>query len=139
MSDDPVGRARRLAADVRRRVHLAAMRGDTEALRAALAELYDPQASPLRATGDVNRPAAFAPMVEAFALVSRGGDEALTDEMRLNVRHTYRSFGLTEDEHDAIVAEVEKRAHSPGDDGPWCVDTCLAGTVRPDRWRSRLE
>ena len=126
------------AAAVRRKaLHRAIAAHDLEAMRTALHELYVDDASPLKAAGaDVKRAEAYAPVVEA-AVLSRvhAAGSALHREMMLNLKHTHAAFGLSADEHELVVAQIDGLDDDDADPHAvdWCAGTCLHGRVKPFR------
>lgn len=131
MSENP---ARVAAAQKRLEMHRAVAAGDETQLRRAMNELYDLEASPLLPSGDVKRAAAFAPIVEAWILASVF-DSALRNEMALNVLHTYKSFGLAEEDYERMYDELQLFMDKPTDLATkvWCAETPLEGLVKPAR------
>jgi hypothetical protein len=135
----------REAARRRKDLHRAIAQRDVQRMRRSIHELYVDEESPLRRLGEVKRVETYAPLVEATILArayARG--TALDKEMRLNFRHTHASFGLSRDDHDRIVAQIEEMedggAGGASDDpiggrqdAEWCDGTPLHGRVKPRR------
>lgn len=144
--------ARTDAAHKRMRMHKAVATCDLEALREAINELYDPQTSPLAGAG-MKSVRAYAPMIEA-AILARifAPGSAVQREMDLNLKHTRKSFGITDDEYASILDQLDTVAGDDSDDSDsepedavqckrssactstdWCVGTSLHGKVKPAR------
>ena len=145
--------ARTDAAHKRMRMHKAVATCDLDALRAAINELYDPKTSPLAGSG-MKTVRAYAPMIEA-AILARifAPGSAVQKEMDLNLKHTRKSFGITDDEYASILDQLSTATRpesdsdsSDADEGlvheqrtsvctstDWCIGTSMHGKVKPAR------
>jgi hypothetical protein len=124
---------RRRAALLRRDMHAAIAEQNLERLRTALDSLYHASDSPLNKTGELKRPAAFAPVVEGLIAARRYANKTqVCKEMMLNFKHTHTTFKITNEEYETILCQLEKR--EAGEKVDWCAGTALHGIVKPRRY-----
>lgn len=96
--------------------------------------MYDTASSPLLESGALKRKEAYAPIVEATILANVFAyDDAVRVEMDRNFEHTYRSFGVRDDDYAKVVAQIaemrdDKRRWEEVD---WCAGTELHGLAKP--------
>lgn len=118
-------------------LHRAIVSKDLEAMRVAIHNLYVDESSPLC---EVRRIDTYAPIVEA-TILARIYAPALPvyREMKLNLLHTHAKFGLSTEDYEVIVAQIDQcDEHNPhGID--WCVGTALHGRVNPFRYKKWFE
>lgn len=119
-------------------MHRAVASHDIEALREAIGGMYDPADTPLVDT--VKQPASYAPLFEVAVLarVFYGEDDPIDHEMRLNLKHTHRAFGVGDDECERICSRIDAvgEAADPvlaASTEDWGAGTCLRGLIKPLR------
>ena len=96
---------RRLASRLRRNLHLLAQKGDVIGVREAIFDLYQADDAPF--AGVTLTAAAFGPLVEAAALAVLYDHAALAEELRLDVKHLHKAFGVGTRDVERIEAALD--------------------------------
>ena len=121
----------------RRALHQAISRADLDGMREAIHNLYVDADSPLKSVvgSDVKRIDTYAPLVEAVILARiYAAETPLWKEMQLNLRHTHKAFGVSEEDYLCISQQLDGfKSVSDALNVDWCVNTCLHGRVKPFR------
>jgi len=133
MSDLDVNTSRE-ARQKRLDLHRAVWSGDEDAVHRIIYELFVSPHAPLRAKKDMhNYYLSWAVLVEVAIIAKHlDKDSEFSNDLMLNLRHTYTSFQIPVDEYELLVTQI-KAADNDFHATDWAVGTCLHGYVKP--WR----